>query len=191
MITGRGFIGATGVTFDGIPATNVTVVNYHTLSATTPVHAAGAVNVAVSTPQGLGIGNSLYTYGTPEMNILGNSLSIESGQITASTLDHTDFGSIAVAGGTAGRTFTITNSGLGELMLTGIPKVAVGGTHSADFTIAVQPTSPVFTAGSTSFQVTFNPSAEGFRDATISIASDDSDENPYTFAVQGSGLSAA
>jgi len=35
--------------------------------------------------------------------------------------------------------------------------------------------------------VTFDPSAEGVRTATISIANNDADENPYNFAIQGTG----
>jgi len=36
-------------------------------------------------------------------------------------------------------------------------------------------------------QPTFNPSAIGNRVATVSIANNDSDENPYTFAINGNG----
>ena len=42
-------------------------------------------------------------------------------------------------------------------------------------------------AGSTTFQVRFDPSATGTRVATITIANNDADENPYDFAIQGTG----
>jgi hypothetical protein len=51
-ITGTGFTGATGVTFDGIPATNVVVVNSTTITATSPAHAPGLVGVVVQHPGG-------------------------------------------------------------------------------------------------------------------------------------------
>src|SRR3989344_3047958 len=51
-LTGTGLTGATSVTFDGVPATSVNVVNATTITAVTPAHAAGAVNVAVFTPAG-------------------------------------------------------------------------------------------------------------------------------------------
>jgi hypothetical protein len=51
-ITGAGFTGATGVTVGGVAATAVVVVNSNTITATTPVHAAGTVDVAVTTPKG-------------------------------------------------------------------------------------------------------------------------------------------
>lgn len=66
--------------------------------------------------------------------------------------------------------------------------MVIGGTNAADFTVNVQPTSPVAaTNGTTTFQVTFDPSASGTRTATISIANDDADENPYNFSIQGTG----
>ena len=51
-ITGTGFTGTTGVTFGGTPATGVTVVDDTTITATTPAHAPGAVDVVVTTPAG-------------------------------------------------------------------------------------------------------------------------------------------
>ena len=84
--------------------------------------------------------------------------------------------------------FTIENSGAAALTLSGTPKVAVSGTHAADFTVTTQPTSPVAaTTGSTTFQVTFDPSASGLRSATLSIANDDADENPFDFSIAGTG----
>jgi hypothetical protein len=59
-ITGTRFTGATGVTFGGVAATNVTVVDPNTITATTPAHAAGAVNVVVASERGSGTG--AYTY---------------------------------------------------------------------------------------------------------------------------------
>ncbi len=61
-ITGSGFSGATGVTFDGIPATGVTVVDDATLTAVTPPHTAGVVDVTVGDPEGNGTLPAGYTY---------------------------------------------------------------------------------------------------------------------------------
>lgn len=46
-ITGAGFLGVTTVTFGGTPATNVQAVNDTTITATTPAHAPGRVDVVV------------------------------------------------------------------------------------------------------------------------------------------------
>ncbi|HYF37818.1 MAG TPA: choice-of-anchor D domain-containing protein, partial [Prosthecobacter sp.] len=123
----------------------------------------------------------------PEIAVSGNATSIVDGDSTPSATDHTDFGNANIAGETVVRTFTISNTGTAALELTGTPKVAVGGTNAADFSVSSLPASPVSASGSTTFQVTFNPSASGLRSATLSIANDDADENPYNFSIQGTG----
>ena len=55
-ISGTNFNGATAVTFGGAAATGVTVVNSTTITAITPAHAAGAVDIVVTTPLGSGTG---------------------------------------------------------------------------------------------------------------------------------------
>ena len=62
-IVGSGFTGATAVTLGGVAVTGLTVVTDGMITATTGVHAAGAVSVMVTTPGGLGTGAGLYTYG--------------------------------------------------------------------------------------------------------------------------------
>jgi hypothetical protein len=124
----------------------------------------------------------------PEMDVRGNGVSIPDDDAFPDLEDGTDFGSTAVAGGTASHTFTIYNLGDATLSLSGDPRVAVGGAHAADFSVTAQPGSTVAPGGSTTFTVTFNPIAGGLRTATLSIANNDSDENPYNFAIQGTGL---
>lgn len=125
----------------------------------------------------------------PEMNVQGNGTNIADGDASPSGSEHTDFDTEPVAGGTGVRTYTIQNTGGSNLNLTGSPKVAIGGTHASDFTVTADPTTPVAgPSGSTTFQVTFDPSATGVRSATVSISNNDSDENPYDFAVQGTGI---
>ncbi|MBN8458912.1 MAG: choice-of-anchor D domain-containing protein [Verrucomicrobia bacterium] len=122
---------------------------------------------------------------TPEMNLSGNGTAIPDGSVTPIGADHTDFGITAVGGGTVTRTFTIHNTGNQTLKLTGNPKVLLGGPHTVDFTVTSQPESSVAAGGSTTFQIAFNPTGEWLRRATVSIASNDVDENPYDFAIQG------
>ncbi|TDU80882.1 Calx-beta domain-containing protein [Prosthecobacter fusiformis] len=124
---------------------------------------------------------------TPEIAVSGNSVEIANGSDAPTTADHTDFGDVATPGGSLLRTFTIANSGSAVLNLTGSPKVAVSGTHAADFSVTTQPGASIAASGSTTFQVTFAPAATGLRSATLSIQNDDSDENPYTFDIQGTG----
>jgi IPT/TIG domain-containing protein len=64
-ISGASFTGATAVTFGGFPATGVVVTNDGLIQAIVPAHAAGVVDVVVTTPGGMGTGKALYTYVTP------------------------------------------------------------------------------------------------------------------------------
>ena len=124
----------------------------------------------------------------PEMDVQGKGVSIPDGDTTPSTTDDTDFGEMAVDTGTLAHTFTVENKGGEDLNLTGSPLVDITGIHAGDFTMTSPPASTVDGgAGTTTFEVTFDPSAAGLREAQISIANDDSDEDPYNFAVQGTG----
>jgi len=122
--------------------------------------------------------------GIGEINITGNSTTIADGDVSPSSTDHTDFGSQSVCSGTITRTYTIQNEGGADLT---ISTPTLTGTNAADFSITANPSSPVAAGGSTTFQVTFNPSATGTRTATLNIVNSDSDENPYNFAIQGTG----
>ena len=124
----------------------------------------------------------------PEMDVQGNGNSIADGDVLPSVTDDTDFGNADAIGGTVDKTFTILNTGVTDLHLSGTPLVSIGGANAADFTVTVQPSSPVASGGgSTTFTVRFDPNNTGIRTATISIASDDADENPYNFSIQGTG----
>ena len=127
----------------------------------------------------------------PEIDVQGNGTSIPDGDTTPNQSDLTDFGSVAIGGGNSVQTFTIDNGGTATLNLTGTPRIAVSGSHSADFTVSTQPAASVASGGFSNFQVTFSPSAVGVRSAALSIDNDDSDENPYNFSIQGTGIDAA
>ena len=124
----------------------------------------------------------------PEMDVSGDGTSIEDGDATPSPTDDTDFGNVAVAGGTNANIFTVTNSGDTVLNLTGSPRVTISGTHAADFGLTIDAAATVASGGgTTTFTITFDPSAAGTRSANVSIANDDSNENPYNFDIQGTG----
>ena len=123
----------------------------------------------------------------PEINVKGNGVSIVDGDSTPSATDNTIFGTANVTAGTINRVFTIENLGTDALNLSGTPRVSISGANAADFSVAAAPGSPVAVSGSTTFTVRFDPSALGIRTATLSIANDDLDENPYNFSIQGTG----
>ena len=134
------------------------------------------------------LGDSSFLIQFPEIEIQGNGQEIMDGDTMPDSVDDTDFGTADVGTGSVNHTFTITNSGGAELNLDGTPFVNISGAHASDFNVTVQPNTPVAIGGMATFQVTFTPSAEGLREATISIANDDSNENPYNFAITGIGV---
>ena len=65
VLTGTNLTGATAVSFGGTAASSFIVNNASTITATTPSHAAGAVNVVVTTPGGTATLTNGYTYAVP------------------------------------------------------------------------------------------------------------------------------
>jgi hypothetical protein len=163
------------VTFTAAATSHLVVLRTETCVSGFALHDLCILNEGPSAPAG------------PEMDVTGNGNSIADGDVSPSSTDHTNFGTIPECTGTIVRTFTITNFGTAILNLSGAPRVQVSGANAADFTVTTQPAATVAIAGSTTFQVTFDPSAVGIRNATLSIANDDADENPYDFAIRGSG----
>ena len=85
--------------------------------------------------------------------------------------------------------FTIENTGNGDLHLTGTPKIAIGGGHPEAFTVISEPVTPVPPGGSTTFVIRFTPVELWLIwSATVSIASNDLDENPYHFSIQSAAV---
>jgi len=121
----------------------------------------------------------------PEINVQGNSIDIADGDVTASTSDNTDFGSVNT-GSNQTKSFTIQNPGTASLSISGI---SFTGTNATEFSLVSAPTFPLSIAASGSQVVTvqFAPTAIGTRNATITIASNDADEASYDFSLQGTG----
>ena len=183
------------VTIDGTTvATATQTANANTFNtfikaaSPAPILAAGAHTItAISGSANVPRNFTVAAGGSPEMDVLGNAVSIVDGDGAPSLADHTDFGDALVTGGTIVRTYTIRNTGTAALNLTGSPRVAIGGMHASDFTVTTQPAATVAAGGATTFQVTFDPSAIGVRTAALSIANNDADENPYNLSIQGAG----
>ena len=61
-LTGTGLTGTTAVTFDGVPATGLVVVSDTEVTVDTPAHAAGLVDVELTTPAGTATLTGGFTY---------------------------------------------------------------------------------------------------------------------------------
>ena len=112
-ITGMDFATGATVTFGGVAATNVVVVNSTTITATTPAGSAGAVSVTVTNPSGLnGSLSDGFTYlpAPAVASVSPNSGSTSGG--TAVTISGANFlsGAMVTFGGTAATNVVVVNS---------------------------------------------------------------------------------
>lgn len=99
-----------------------------------------------------------------------------------SGVSETDFGG-ALVGAPVARTFTLRNEG--PVDLTGL-SAAVTGAHAGDFVPGALGATTLAAGATTTFEVTFTPSASGAREAELSIASNDPN-SPFIVALTGAG----
>ena len=84
--------------------------------------------------------------------------------------------------------FTISNIGSAALNLTaGPPRISLAG--DGEFTLFSDASTPVASMGSENFTLRFTASDVLTKTATVTIANDDADENPYVFGVTAIGTS--
>jgi len=112
----------------------------------------------------------------PEMDILG----IPDG-------GSWDFGEVQIGQSTESD-FVIENTGRGDLLLTGFPKVQINGDEFGQFSVRRQPDGVIHGGEFTYFVIRYSPMNEGPATAVVSIENNDLDENPYTFTISGTGL---
>ena len=127
----------------------------------------------------------------PEISVYpsGWGILIENGDTTPNSEDFTDFGYAMVSETTKSNRFDIVNIGVSPLTLTGDPTITITGEHAQDFFVSDFPDNSIYNpGGSSDFIITFSPSATGLRKAVVNIQSDDTDNNPYTFTIQGEGV---
>lgn len=116
----------------------------------------------------------------PEITVTGNAINILDGDSTPSTTDGTSFGNIAQGATAAVRTFTVKNDGNSALTL-GTPVLPSG--------FSIVSTNPLVTSlapgVSDTFQVRLDSAVAGTKSGQISIATNDTDENPFNFSITG------
>ena len=83
------------------------------------------------------------------------------------------------------KTVTIRNTGTADL--TGLA-VSNSGTNASDFAVSALGSTTLAPGADTSFTMTFTPAAAGSRSASLQIASNDADENPFDITLDGTGV---
>ena len=96
------------------------------------------------------------------------------------------FADVSLGSSSAAQTFTILNKGGNSL--TGLA-IGKSGANSGDFTVSAAGAGALAPNATTTFTVTFSPAVGGQRNATVSIASNDGNENPFRINLRGNGVS--
>ncbi|MBT3296870.1 MAG: hypothetical protein HN383_16495 [Verrucomicrobia bacterium] len=115
--------------------------------------------------------------------ISGSSTLIYPGDTTPNLADDTDFGSVIMGGADIVKTYTVTNFGtVGTLTLTDPATVTGGGGR---FAVGALTATVLVPGGAATFTVTYtaHSSARSVDDATVSLVSDATDNDPYEFAI--------
>ncbi len=119
----------------------------------------------------------------PDISVLGIDGSvIADGSPTPGAANGTDFGAVLV-GQVVTNTFAVTNNGTGNLILDGTPTVAING--DGDFSVISISTTNIAPGNAADLKIEFAPEVHGTRTGLVSIASNDGDTDPYTFAING------
>lgn len=126
-----------------------------------------------------------------EIDVRGQGVSIADGDSEPSTADGTDLGNAVVSEGPVTQTFVVHNVGDGRLWFLDDPGIKVVGGEEGEFSVNNVSTASIGAHSSIAFTLSFSPAAAGLRKATIVILTDDGDETPFEFDVQGVGLSVA
>ena len=142
-------------------------------------------NVGNETRQVSGIGVNAVL---PDIQITGNGQVIQNSSMTPISSNATEFGNQIIGVDGAIHTFSIENIGAAELFLTETPAVDIRGIHASDFSVVSQPQVQIPEGNSVQADIRFIPNATGYRSATVYIYSNDSEQNPYFFAIGGTGV---
>lgn len=195
-------LGDANLTLSGSPILALTGTNADQFSIqaqpTTPIAASAHVHFTLRfTPTSAGakvaaiaIGNNDADEATYTINLTGTGtdpeINVKHGVTSMVSGNSYSFGTCTVATNTD-ITFTIENTGNQLLTLSGSPYIVLAGTDPTEFSVLSQPEGFITAGGSSTFGIRFTPTGLGAKSATIAIASDDLDENPFNITLSGTG----
>ena len=114
----------------------------------------------------------------PEITVTWNGSPIADGDTTPTTSDGTDFGSVVEGQPGPSREFTVRNDG-GSTLTLGIVSVPSGFTVTEGLSTSLAPNA------SDTFTIRLDSTTTGTKNGQISFSNNDSNENPFNFAITG------
>ncbi|MCX6874766.1 MAG: choice-of-anchor D domain-containing protein [Verrucomicrobia bacterium] len=142
----------------------------------------GSIRARGRTTGGLNNGSSglieqVASYALPDIGVLADGTPLADGVGAVS------FGTVRYGQAGPTVTFTVANAGVGNLTL---GAVTLTGSAAGDYLLDTTGLVTTLASGaSTTFTVTFHPTLDGTRTATLQIASNDADESPFDIALSG------
>jgi hypothetical protein len=160
---------------------NITGANQATYTINSAsIDNAGDYSVVVHNAMGFVTSNvAKITVNAPEIDVqqpVGSALTSGTSKIS--------FGTARIGKAGISRTFTIKN--IGNLNLNGLA-ITKAGAQSKEYTITRLSRRMLAPGAAITFRVTFKAKAVGLREASIRIASNDRDENPFIINLAGEG----
>ncbi|MGL6576455.1 putative Ig domain-containing protein [Aeromonas hydrophila] len=193
-LTGTDFTGATAVSFGGTAASGYIVNNATTITATTPAHAAGAVNVVVTTPSGTATLTNGYTYTVPAPTVGPVSATVAANSsANPITLSLSGGAASSVAVATAASHGTATASGTS---ITYTPTAGYSGSDSFTYTATnasgtSSPATVTITVSAPTLAITPTTLPDGTQGTAYSqTVTATGGSTPYTYAITAGSLPA-
>ncbi len=121
----------------------------------------------------------------PIIEVRGNGYIIANGDSDPANYDLTDFGQENIGDSSDTHYYVIHNIGDEDLILSGPPYVVITGDDDDEFEVVTYPDQTIAPDDSTLFGIRFEPDTFGLREATVVIESNDADNSPYTFDIEG------
>ncbi|MFK7902108.1 MAG: Ig-like domain repeat protein [Nitratireductor sp.] len=124
---------------------------------------------------------------TPELDVRNNAddADIDDGSTTPTYAAGTQFNTTYVGYSTS-NTFRVENNG-GAVLNLGTDAVSISDTTNFTITNDLTNSGTIAAGDVETFTIRFNPQTGGGHTATVTIRSDDANEDPYTFTVSGGG----
>ncbi len=124
----------------------------------------------------------------PEADVLFGTAAVVDGDTSPSTTDGTDFGSVAVGATGPTKVFTVKNTGTAALTTSNLRILTTNdpaGTATGVFSIVEGLSASIAPGASDTFTIRLNTTSTGDFTRYVFFTNNDSNENPYNFAIKG------